>query len=117
MDLLSKSWLSVAWYPIYRIPTGPTLRDLAACFLTFHPLSTPFQDGGNINFASLLYITLSQDASHIVSVLYTLFLFSDTVQVFRFAIVFFFQVSGILLMSLHTLLRDSFVFLVPQTFL
>ncbi|KAK9139262.1 hypothetical protein Scep_008943 [Stephania cephalantha] len=40
-DLLSSSWISVAWYPIYRIPTGPTLRDLDACFLTFHSLSTP----------------------------------------------------------------------------
>ncbi|KAK9161661.1 hypothetical protein Syun_008002 [Stephania yunnanensis] len=28
-------------YPIYRIPTGPTLQDLDACFLTFHSLSTP----------------------------------------------------------------------------
>ncbi|CAL9751134.1 unnamed protein product [Musa acuminata subsp. burmannicoides] len=27
-------------YPIYRIPTGPTLRDLDACFLTFHSLAT-----------------------------------------------------------------------------
>jgi hypothetical protein len=41
VDLLPNSWLSVAWYPIYRIPTGPTLRDLAACFLTYHSLSTP----------------------------------------------------------------------------
>ncbi|KAG0496378.1 hypothetical protein HPP92_001069 [Vanilla planifolia] len=40
-DLLPFSWISVAWYPIYRIPTGPTLRDLDACFLTFHSLSTP----------------------------------------------------------------------------
>lgn len=39
-DLSRSSWLSVAWYPIYRIPTGPTLRDLAACFLTYHSLST-----------------------------------------------------------------------------
>ncbi|THU65096.1 hypothetical protein C4D60_Mb05t00050 [Musa balbisiana] len=39
-DLLSLSWMSVAWYPIYRIPTGPTLRDLDACFLTFHSLAT-----------------------------------------------------------------------------
>ncbi|CAA6669136.1 unnamed protein product [Spirodela intermedia] len=39
-DLLPSSWMSVAWYPIYRIPTGPTLRDLDACFLTFHSLST-----------------------------------------------------------------------------
>lgn len=46
------SWLSVAWYPIYRIPTGPTLRDLAACFLTFHPLSTPLKDGGSIHVST-----------------------------------------------------------------
>nr|DAD38171.1 TPA_asm: hypothetical protein HUJ06_008812 [Nelumbo nucifera] len=44
-DLLPASWISVAWYPIYRIPTGPTLRDLDACFLTFHSLSTPFKNG------------------------------------------------------------------------
>ncbi|KAJ4713443.1 Protein of unknown function (DUF789) [Melia azedarach] len=41
-DLLPDSWISVAWYPIYRIPTGPTLKDLDACFLTvpfpFHAL-------------------------------------------------------------------------------
>ncbi|KAI3467056.1 hypothetical protein Pfo_023719 [Paulownia fortunei] len=40
-DLLPSSWISVAWYPIYRIPTGPTLKDLDACFLTFHSLHTP----------------------------------------------------------------------------
>ncbi|XP_076938357.1 uncharacterized protein LOC143606483 [Bidens hawaiensis] len=40
-DLLASSWLSVAWYPIYRIPMGPTLKDLDACFLTFHSLHTP----------------------------------------------------------------------------
>uniref|UniRef100_J3KZ65 Uncharacterized protein n=1 Tax=Oryza brachyantha TaxID=4533 RepID=J3KZ65_ORYBR len=39
-DLLPSSWISVAWYPIYRIPTGPTLQDSDACFLTFHSLST-----------------------------------------------------------------------------
>ncbi|KAG8370627.1 hypothetical protein BUALT_Bualt13G0003000 [Buddleja alternifolia] len=39
-DLLPTSWICVAWYPIYRIPIGPTLRDLDACFLTFHSLST-----------------------------------------------------------------------------
>ncbi|KQK20259.1 uncharacterized protein LOC100842270 isoform X2 [Brachypodium distachyon] len=42
-DLLPTSWMSVAWYPIYRIPTGPTLKDLDACFLTFHYLATPFK--------------------------------------------------------------------------
>ncbi|EXB39744.1 hypothetical protein L484_016588 [Morus notabilis] len=40
-DLLSPSWISVSWYPIYRIPTGPTLKDLDACFLTYHSLHTP----------------------------------------------------------------------------
>lgn len=40
-DLLPSSWISVAWYPIYRIPMGHTLRDLDACFLTFHCLHTP----------------------------------------------------------------------------
>lgn len=44
-DLSPTSWMSVAWYPIYRIPTGPTLRDLDACFLTYHSLSTQFAAG------------------------------------------------------------------------
>ncbi|XP_044500659.1 uncharacterized protein LOC123221808 [Mangifera indica] len=42
-DLLPSSWISVAWYPMYRIPMGPTLQNLDACFLTFHSLSKPFQ--------------------------------------------------------------------------
>ncbi|XP_020599942.1 uncharacterized protein LOC110039275 [Phalaenopsis equestris] len=46
-DLLPSSWMSVAWYPIYRIPTGPTLQDLDACFLTFHLLSTSVKSVGN----------------------------------------------------------------------
>ncbi|OVA13839.1 Protein of unknown function DUF789 [Macleaya cordata] len=45
-DLLSDSWVSVAWYPIYRIPTGPTLKDLDACFLTFHSLSMSMSGAG-----------------------------------------------------------------------
>lgn len=28
-------------YPIYRIPSGQTLKDLDACFLTYHTLHTP----------------------------------------------------------------------------
>ena len=39
-ELHPASWMSVAWYPIYRIPVGQTLRDLSACFLTYHALST-----------------------------------------------------------------------------
>ncbi|RLM94073.1 uncharacterized protein C2845_PM08G05790 [Panicum miliaceum] len=41
-DLSPASWISVAWYPIYGIPAGPTQRDLDACFLTYHSLSTQF---------------------------------------------------------------------------
>ena len=37
-------------YPIYRIPTGPTLKDLDACFLTYHSLYTPV--GGKKEFQS-----------------------------------------------------------------
>ncbi|PON48901.1 Myb/SANT-like domain containing protein [Trema orientale] len=39
-DLSPASWICVAWYPIYRIPVGPTLQSLDASFLTFHFLST-----------------------------------------------------------------------------
>ncbi|XP_031279696.1 uncharacterized protein LOC116138077 [Pistacia vera] len=46
-DLLPVSWIAVAWYPIYRIPTGPTLKDLDACFLTYHSLSTPLRGNGS----------------------------------------------------------------------
>uniref|UniRef100_J3KW91 Uncharacterized protein n=1 Tax=Oryza brachyantha TaxID=4533 RepID=J3KW91_ORYBR len=46
-DLSPTSWMSVAWYPIYRIPTGPSLRDLDACFLTYHPLSTQLEPKGS----------------------------------------------------------------------
>ncbi|XP_027357728.1 uncharacterized protein LOC113867017 [Abrus precatorius] len=45
-DLLPASWMSVAWYPIYRIPTGLTLKDLDACFLTYHSLHTPLTGNG-----------------------------------------------------------------------
>lgn len=54
-DLSSTSWMSVAWYPIYRIPTGPTLRDLDACFLTFHSLSTPRSGAGNVQGPIVTY--------------------------------------------------------------
>ncbi|KAA8549119.1 hypothetical protein F0562_000803 [Nyssa sinensis] len=49
-DLLPESWISVAWYPIYRIPMGSTLRDLDASFLTFHSLSTQSRGGGQLRF-------------------------------------------------------------------
>ncbi|XP_073062054.1 uncharacterized protein [Primulina eburnea] len=36
-DLLENSWLSIAWYPICRIPIGPAIE---ASFLSFYSLST-----------------------------------------------------------------------------
>ncbi|XP_039013908.1 uncharacterized protein LOC120143740 isoform X1 [Hibiscus syriacus] len=48
-DLLPASWISVAWYPIYRIPMGQTLQNLDASFLTFHSLSTHSQTGAGKN--------------------------------------------------------------------
>ncbi|KAH6769628.1 hypothetical protein C2S52_014431 [Perilla frutescens var. hirtella] len=47
-DLTQSSWISVAWYPIYRIPVGPTLQNVDACFLTFHSLAKPVRgsEGG-----------------------------------------------------------------------
>lgn len=44
VDLCPASWMSVAWYPIYHIPTGRNVKDLSACFLTYHTLSPFFQE-------------------------------------------------------------------------
>ncbi|KAG9153846.1 hypothetical protein Leryth_005966 [Lithospermum erythrorhizon] len=44
VDLSPASWMAVAWYPIYHIPMRSTSRDLSACFLTYHTLSSSFQD-------------------------------------------------------------------------
>ncbi|KAF3541868.1 hypothetical protein F2Q69_00024168 [Brassica cretica] len=49
-DLLPSSWFSVAWYPIYKIPTGPTVKDLDACFLTYHSLHTPVAGKTKLSF-------------------------------------------------------------------
>ncbi|XVE57203.1 hypothetical protein DITRI_Ditri04bG0072700 [Diplodiscus trichospermus] len=43
LDLSPASWMAVAWYPIYHIPSQRN-KDLAACFLTYHTLSSSFQD-------------------------------------------------------------------------
>lgn len=44
VDLSPASWIAVAWYPIYHIPMGRTIKDLSTCFLTYHTLSSSFQD-------------------------------------------------------------------------
>ncbi|RDX77424.1 hypothetical protein CR513_42462 [Mucuna pruriens] len=50
-DLFPASWM----YPIYRIPTGPTLKDLDACFLTYHTLHTPLTGNGGTQAPILVY--------------------------------------------------------------
>ncbi|XP_075477760.1 uncharacterized protein LOC142518827 [Primulina tabacum] len=44
VDLSPASWMAVAWYPIYHIPTGRTIKDFQTCFLTYHTISSSFQD-------------------------------------------------------------------------
>ncbi|EYU26140.1 hypothetical protein ABFS82_08G107900 [Erythranthe guttata] len=44
VDLSPASWMAVAWYPIYHIPKGQTIKDLQTCFLTYHTISSSFQD-------------------------------------------------------------------------
>ncbi|CAL5020345.1 unnamed protein product [Urochloa decumbens] len=43
-ELSPSSWLSVAWYPIYHIPYHGKLKGTCACFLTYHSISSVFQD-------------------------------------------------------------------------
>ncbi|KAJ6837129.1 uncharacterized protein M6B38_121310 [Iris pallida] len=43
-DLSPASWMSVSWYPIYHIPFRRNVKDLSACFLTYHTISSSFQD-------------------------------------------------------------------------
>ncbi|GKV13876.1 hypothetical protein SLEP1_g24838 [Rubroshorea leprosula] len=44
VDLAPASWMAVAWYPIYHIPSKQNEKDLSACFLTYHTLSSSFLD-------------------------------------------------------------------------
>ncbi|CAN8273601.1 unnamed protein product [Cochlearia groenlandica] len=44
VDLSPASWMAVAWYPIYHIPMNRSVKDLSTCFLTYHTLSSSFQD-------------------------------------------------------------------------
>ncbi|XP_031743931.1 uncharacterized protein LOC101222318 isoform X2 [Cucumis sativus] len=44
VDLSPASWMAVSWYPIYHIPMGRTIKDLSTCFLSYHTLSSSFQD-------------------------------------------------------------------------
>ncbi|XP_010537535.1 PREDICTED: uncharacterized protein LOC104812197 isoform X2 [Tarenaya hassleriana] len=44
IDLSPASWMAVAWYPIYQIPSRKNEKDLATRFLSYHTLSSSFQD-------------------------------------------------------------------------
>ncbi|OIW07219.1 hypothetical protein TanjilG_02539 [Lupinus angustifolius] len=43
IDLSPASWMAVAWYPIYSIPC----QQNETCFLTYHSLSSSFEDCAN----------------------------------------------------------------------
>ncbi|VAI51966.1 unnamed protein product [Triticum turgidum subsp. durum] len=43
-ELSPSNWMFVAWYPIYHIPAHVNLRGTSACFLTYHSISSVFQD-------------------------------------------------------------------------
>ncbi|XP_042450220.1 uncharacterized protein LOC122034930 isoform X3 [Zingiber officinale] len=43
VDISPASWMSVAWYPIYHIPSSRNVKDLSACFLTYHIMSASFR--------------------------------------------------------------------------
>ncbi|GAV62370.1 DUF789 domain-containing protein [Cephalotus follicularis] len=42
-ELSPYSWMAVAWYPVYQIPAVKNVKELSACFLTYHSLSSCFQ--------------------------------------------------------------------------
>ncbi|KFK41756.1 hypothetical protein AALP_AA2G168000 [Arabis alpina] len=44
VDMSPASWMAIAWYPIYNIPTCKNEKDLTTGFLTYHTLSSSFQD-------------------------------------------------------------------------
>ncbi|KAG6526409.1 uncharacterized protein LOC122047608 [Zingiber officinale] len=48
VDISPASWMSVAWYPIYHIPSCRNVKDLSTCFLTYHTISTLFQENNDV---------------------------------------------------------------------
>ncbi|KAK7269011.1 hypothetical protein RIF29_21726 [Crotalaria pallida] len=46
VNLSPASWMAVAWYPIYAIPSYPN----DTCFLTYHSLSSSYEDCANKYF-------------------------------------------------------------------
>ncbi|KAI9175138.1 hypothetical protein LWI28_027918 [Acer negundo] len=57
VDLSPASWMAVAWYPIYHIPSRKNYKDLSTCFLTYHTLSSSFQDSVDENNTGCLEVS------------------------------------------------------------
>ncbi|KAK1372000.1 hypothetical protein POM88_038092 [Heracleum sosnowskyi] len=47
-DLTPASWMAISWYPIYQIPAQEIKDDMASPFLTFHTISSFFQDDEDV---------------------------------------------------------------------
>ncbi|KAJ8574054.1 hypothetical protein K7X08_010565 [Anisodus acutangulus] len=43
-DLSAASWMAIAWYPIYHVPMKGITKNVSSSFLTYHTLSSSFQD-------------------------------------------------------------------------
>ncbi|CAN1221592.1 hypothetical protein LINGRAPRIM_LOCUS325 [Linum grandiflorum] len=63
VDLSPASWMAVSWYPIYHIPTRRGEKDLETGFLTFHTLSSSFQDSESENVNNIDSVDVGRTAS------------------------------------------------------
>lgn len=65
VDLSPASWMAVSWYPIYTVPSRKNEKDLEACFLTYHTLSSSFQDCtmecDDIDIGNDLYYSIQEE--------------------------------------------------------
>ncbi|KAF8048992.1 hypothetical protein N665_2334s0003 [Sinapis alba] len=71
VDLSPASWMAIAWYPIYHIPSRKIDKDLSMCFLSYHTLSSALQGnlvgGDNKNNKTTEKETLSCDDEPVVT--------------------------------------------------
>ncbi|XP_072962020.1 uncharacterized protein [Typha angustifolia] len=64
VELSPASWLSVAWYPIYQIPAQHNVKELSACFLTYHHISSSFPDNLPVNVPNGYYCTTDRNGKN-----------------------------------------------------
>ncbi|MQL81169.1 hypothetical protein Taro_013628 [Colocasia esculenta] len=67
IDLSPASWMAVAWYPIYHIPAQRNPKELYSAFLTYHTLSSSFQD--NISMETVEHINCTDVKSEEVKMI------------------------------------------------